>query len=63
MFLLYWPQKPEKGGIWMPDLNDFYTFKMSGGDSGGSDGDGCLSKILIAVVVIGLISLLGQCSG
>ena len=47
----------------MPDLNDFYAFKMSGGDSGGGGGDGCLSKILIAVVVIGLISLLGQCGG
>ena len=44
----------------MPNLNDFYAFKMSDGDSG--DG-GCLSKILIAVVVIGLISLLGQCGG
>lgn len=48
----------------MPDLNDFYAFKMSGGDSGGGGGgDGCLSKILLAVVVIGLISLLGQCGG
>lgn len=46
----------------MPDLNEFYTFKMSGGDSGGG-GDGCLSKVLLAVVVIGLISLLGQCGG
>ncbi len=43
----------------MPDLNDFYAFKMSGGDSGG----GCLRPILIAVVVIGLLSLLGQCGG
>lgn len=47
----------------MPDLNDFYAFKMSGGDSGGGGGDGCLRPILIAVVVIGLLSLLGQCYG
>ena len=45
----------------MPDLNDFYAFKMSGGDSG--DGGGCLRPFLIAVVVIGLLSLLGQCGG
>ena len=47
----------------MPDLNDFYAFKMSDGDSGGGNGNGCLHTILIAVVVIGLLSLLCQCCG
>ena len=46
----------------MPDLNDFYTFKMtsSGGSSGGgknnnsSGGTGC-STVLIALAVIGWV--------
>ena len=46
----------------MPDLNDFYAFKMSGGSSGGDDGGGCLRPILIAVIVIGILSLIGQCN-
>lgn len=49
----------------MPDLNDFYAFKMtsSGGSSGGgknnnsSGGTGC-STVLIALAVIGWILLL-----
>ena len=57
-------QKPEKGVITMPDLNDFYAFKMSGGSSGGgSSDDGCLQKILMAVMIMGLIGLLGRCGG
>lgn len=46
----------------MPDLNDFYAFKMtsSGGGSGGgknnnsSGGTGC-SSVLIALAVIGWV--------
>lgn len=48
----------------MPELNDFYTFKMSGGDSrkdGGGFGCGTIA-ILIGVVCL-LLELLGSCSG
>lgn len=47
----------------MPNLDDFFIFMMSEGDSEGGGGDGCLRPILIAVVVIGFLSLLSQCCG
>ena len=41
------------------DLNDFYEFKMSGGDSGGSNngggGTGCNSGCLVWIVIGGIL--------
>lgn len=48
----------------MPNLNDFYGFQMSGGDSdGGGSNSGCLRPILIFVMVVGMLSCIGKCCG
>ena len=48
----------------MPDMNDFHAFKStSGGSGGGSGGLGCSSGFWVAIVIIGLLTLLGKCSG
>lgn len=44
----------------MPDLNDFHAFKSTSG--GGGSGIGCSAPFWIIIIVIALITLLGQCS-
>ena len=41
----------------MPDMNDFHAFKSTSG------GLGCSSGFWVAIVIIGLLTLLGKCSG
>ena len=42
----------------MPDMNDFHAFKStSGGDRGGSSGDGCLKPIVFFTIVIIILCL------
>ena len=48
----------------MPDMNDFHAFKStSGGSSGGSGGGSGLSKWRVVLIIVALLTFLGQCSG
>lgn len=44
----------------MPNLNDFYAFKMSGGDS-ENENSGCLRPVLILVIVVGILNWFSRC--
>ena len=46
----------------MPNLNDFYAFKMGGGDS-GNENSGCLQTFLILVIVMAFLNWLSRCGG
>lgn len=47
----------------MPDLNDFHAFKStSGGSLGGSGGGSGLSKWIVVLIIVALLTFLGQCS-
>ena len=48
----------------MPDMNDFHAFKSTSSGSGGSFGSGfgCSSGFWVVVIIIALLTLLGQCS-
>lgn len=48
----------------MPDLNDFHAFKSTSGDSGSGSGGGFgLSKWIVVLIIVALLTLLGECSG
>ncbi len=59
--------------VFMPDLNDFYAFKMtssggfSGGErnnssnnSGGSGGSGCATALIVLAVIGWVLCLIGK---